>query len=91
MYWEKRYPRLLTTAQLKQLIAVQENRLVGISDITCDVGGSLEFINQSTTLEKPFFMYNPATGTYHTDMEGDGIICLSVDILPTEFSREVRW
>jgi hypothetical protein len=23
-------------------------------------------------------------------MEGDGVICLAVDILPTEFSREVR-
>jgi hypothetical protein len=33
--------------------------------------------------------YNPSTNSYHDDMEGDGVICLAVDILPTEFSKEV--
>ncbi|RWR95819.1 Saccharopine dehydrogenase / Homospermidine synthase [Cinnamomum micranthum f. kanehirae] len=87
MYWEKRFPRLVSTQQLKEL-KEKGSPLVGISDITCDVGGSLEFVNQTTSFAKPFFRYNPSGDSYHDDMDGDGIICLAVDILPTEFAKE---
>ncbi|KAK9099643.1 hypothetical protein Syun_026688 [Stephania yunnanensis] len=87
MYWEKRFPRLLSTKQLQELMT-KGSRLVGISDITCDIGGSLEFVNQSTSIDKPFFRYDPLTSSYHYDMEGSGVICLAVDILPTEFAKE---
>ncbi|KAL6010490.1 hypothetical protein ACLOJK_000923 [Asimina triloba] len=89
MYWEKRFPRLLSTEQLRELKR-KGSQLIGICDITCDIGGSIEFINQATSLEKPFFRYNPSTDSYHYNMEDDGIICLAVDILPTEFAKEVR-
>lgn len=56
MYWEKRFPRLVSTQQLKEL-KEKGSPLVGISDITCDVGGSLEFVNQTTSFAKPFFRY----------------------------------
>ncbi|XP_020269569.1 alpha-aminoadipic semialdehyde synthase [Asparagus officinalis] len=87
MYWEKKYPRLLSAQQLQELMK-KGSPLVGISDITCDIGGSIEFVNRNTYIDKPFFRYDPFTDSYHDDMEGDGIICLAVDILPTEFSRE---
>ncbi|KAK3159292.1 hypothetical protein QOZ80_2AG0148270 [Eleusine coracana subsp. coracana] len=87
MYWERRFPRLLSIDHLKQLMK-NGCPLVGISDITCDVGGSIEFVDKSTSIERPFFRYNPSTNSYHDDMEGDGVICLAVDILPTEFSKE---
>jgi alpha-aminoadipic semialdehyde synthase len=32
--------------------------------------------------------YDPSNNSYHDDMEDDGVICLAVDILPTEFSKE---
>ncbi|XP_010247978.1 PREDICTED: alpha-aminoadipic semialdehyde synthase-like [Nelumbo nucifera] len=32
--------------------------------------------------------YDPFTNLYHYDMEGNGVICLAVDILPTEFAKE---
>lgn len=38
-----------------------------------------------------FFRYDPLTNSYHHDMEGNGIICSAVDILPTEFAKEVRF
>ncbi|URE42381.1 Alanine dehydrogenase/PNT, N-terminal domain [Musa troglodytarum] len=34
-------------------------------------------------------VYDPFTDSYHDDMAGDGLICLAVDILPTEFPKEV--
>jgi hypothetical protein len=33
--------------------------------------------------------YDLSKNSYHDDMEGAGVICLAVDILPTEFSKEV--
>ncbi|CAL9771345.1 unnamed protein product [Musa acuminata subsp. burmannicoides] len=87
MYWERRFPRLLTTFQLQELMK-KGCPLVGVSDITCDIGGSLEFVNQTTLIERPFFRYDPFTDSYHDDMAGDGLICLAVDILPTEFPKE---
>ncbi|GER41742.1 bifunctional lysine-ketoglutaratereductase/saccharopine dehydrogenase [Striga asiatica] len=62
--------------------------LVGISDITCDMGGSIEFVNQTTSIDSPIIRYDPNDNSYHHDMEGDGVICSAVDILPTEFARE---
>ncbi|CAN6253034.1 unnamed protein product [Urochloa humidicola] len=87
MYWERRFPRLLSIGQLQQLMK-SDCPLVGICDITCDIGGSIEFVDKSTSIEKPFFRYDPSNNSYHDDMEGDGVICLAVDILPTEFSKE---
>jgi hypothetical protein len=47
-------------------------KLVAVQDITCDIAGNLEFVNQHTTIDKPYF---EGTG---------GILMSSIDILPTE-------
>ncbi|XP_052198511.1 alpha-aminoadipic semialdehyde synthase isoform X2 [Diospyros lotus] len=87
MYWEKRFPRLLTTNQVQDLMR-KGCPLVGISDITCDIEGSIEFVDQNTLIDSPFFRYDPINNSYHHDMDGNGIICLAIDSLPTEFARE---
>ncbi|VFQ63406.1 unnamed protein product [Cuscuta campestris] len=87
MYWERRYPRLLTTQQFQDLER-NGSQLVGICDISCDIEGSIEFVKQTTSIDSPFFRYDPINNTYHHDMEGNGIICSAVDILPTEFAKE---
>ncbi|BBH08146.1 lysine-ketoglutarate reductase/saccharopine dehydrogenase bifunctional enzyme [Prunus dulcis] len=87
MYWEKRFPRLLSTKQFQDLMR-KGRKLIGISDITCDIGGSIEFVNQTTSIDSPFFRYDPVNDSYHHDMDGAGLICQAVDILPTEFAKE---
>eukprot|EP00252_Welwitschia_mirabilis_P027958 TRINITY_DN9844_c0_g1_i1.p1 TRINITY_DN9844_c0_g1~~TRINITY_DN9844_c0_g1_i1.p1 ORF type:complete len:1040 (-),score=221.91 TRINITY_DN9844_c0_g1_i1:386-3505(-) len=87
MYWEPRFPRLLTNEQMKEL-TMSSNRLFGVADITCDIRGSIECLNKATTIERPFFRFNPLTASYHEDMSGEGIIFLAVDILPTEVAKE---
>lgn len=87
MYWEKRFPRLLSTDQLQDVMR-KGCPLVGVCDITCDVGGSIEFVNQTTSIDSPFFRYDPSNDSYYHDMEGSGVICSAVDILPTEFAKE---
>lgn len=87
MYWEKRFPPLLSYKQIQDLMR-NGCPLVGIADITCDIGGSLEFVDRTTSIDSPFFRYDAITDSYHEDMEGNGVICLAVDILPTEFAKE---
>lgn len=57
MYWEERFPRLLSTQQLQDLMK-KRCPLVGIADITCDIGGSIEFVNQTTSIDSPIFRYS---------------------------------
>ncbi|XP_073219800.1 alpha-aminoadipic semialdehyde synthase isoform X2 [Cicer arietinum] len=54
MYWEKRFPPLLSYKQIQDLMR-KGCPLVGIADITCDIGGSLEFVNRTTSIDSPFF------------------------------------
>lgn len=35
--------------------------------------------------------YDPLNDSYHHDMDGNGVICSAVDILPTEFAKEVKY
>lgn len=96
MYWERRYPRLLTTKQLQELVCIHkdgntgglDSRLIGIADITCDIGGSVEFVNRTTSSEKPFFRFDPSSNLYSDDLNGDGIVVLATDNLPTELAKE---
>lgn len=37
-----------------------------------------------------FLRYDPLNNSYHHDLEGSGLICSAVDILPTEFAKEVH-
>ncbi|CAN7015627.1 unnamed protein product [Brassica rapa subsp. trilocularis] len=87
MYWEKKFPRLLSTKQVQDL-AEKGCPLVGICDITCDIGGSVEFVNRATSIDSPFFRFDPTNNSYYNDMDGDGVLCMAVDILPTEFAKE---
>ena len=43
--------------------------MIGVSDISCDLHGSVEFLSRITSVEKPYFGTNPATGEGQTDMD----------------------
>lgn len=60
-----------------------------VSDISCDVKGSIEFLERSTTIDKPFFQYDPLMESEVADtITESGITVLGVDILPTELPLE---
>ena len=73
LYWDHRYPRLLTKSQLRQLAIEGRSRLLAISDISCDVEGSLEFLSQATEIEKPFLNYRPDIEKMDTCIDGKGV------------------
>ncbi len=88
IYWEKKYPRLVTKAYLKQLYGAGKPRLRVIGDISCDIEGAIECTLRSTEPDEPVFVYNPFTGETTNGYEGEGPVVMAVDILPSELPRD---
>jgi alpha-aminoadipic semialdehyde synthase len=57
-YWDARYPRLITIDQQRAMIEEGRSRLLVVGDVSCDIGGSVEFLAQDTQIEQPFFLYD---------------------------------
>lgn len=88
IYWEEKYPRLVSKEYLKQLYSEGKPRLRVIGDISCDIDGAIECTVRSTKVDKPVFVYNPLTGETSDGYEGEGPVVMAVDILPSELPRE---
>jgi len=89
IYWDTCYPRLITKKETRSLFEKEEHpRLQIIGDISCDLGGSIEFTHRLTEPDKPVFMYNPLTEATVDDYTGKGIMIMAVDNLPCELPRE---
>jgi len=88
MYWDSRYPRILTKECLKKIYAKGQPRLTVIGDITCDPDGSIECTHDGTHIEDPIFVYDPLTDTYKMGHKGNGVLVMAVSILPSELPRD---
>ena len=88
IYWDPRYPRLLTKDFAEQLFKEGYPKLTIIGDITCDPDGSVEITHRGTEIENPVFVYNPFTRTPADGFKGDGLLVMAVDILPSELPRD---
>ena len=62
--------------------------LFAVGDISCDVNGSIEFLEHTTTIDKPFFSWDPVTNKELDEFTKDSVAIMGVDILPTELSVE---
>jgi alpha-aminoadipic semialdehyde synthase len=89
IYWEEKYPRLVTKDQVKDLFGGQSKpRLRVIGDISCDVEGSIECTVRCTEPGDPIYVYNPDSEETIDGAAGYGLVILAVDILPSELPRE---
>jgi saccharopine dehydrogenase (NAD+, L-lysine forming) len=89
IYWEPRYPRLVTKDFARTLWSGwNKPRLRVIGDVTCDIDGSVQLTVKETNSDNPVFVYEPLTGAVIDGVEGDGPVVLAVDKLPTELPRE---
>lgn len=68
--WNVGFPRLLTTSQL-----ALAKRLAAVGDISCDIGGGLEFVSRAMTIDSPSYDVN-------------GVTVVAVDILPASLPRD---
>ena len=88
LYWEPRYPRLLSKEKAREMYAGSQPRLKVIGDITCDIEGAIECTVKATEPDNPVFVYDPTTDRPIDGVEGNGPVIMSVEILPTELPRE---
>ncbi|MBN2616324.1 MAG: hypothetical protein JXR71_11590 [Bacteroidales bacterium] len=87
MYWDDRYPRIVTREYLKNNWNESFNLKV-IGDVTCDPEGSVEITFEGTKIVDPVFTYDPDNDTHQMGFEGKGILVMAVEILPSELPRE---
>lgn len=88
MYWDNRYPRIVTKNYLKQLYSAGRPKLTVIGDVTCDPDGSVEATHKGTAIEDPVFVYDPQTDKPAMGFKGHGILVMAVDILPSELPMD---
>ncbi len=88
VYWDKRYPRLITKEYLKKAYAEGQPKLMVVGDISCDIEGSVESTLKATEIGDPVYVYNPETDQIEMGAKGEGLMTMAVDILPAELPRD---
>lgn len=89
VYWDPRYPVLVTAHDLRTLYGTPHARLKVIGDITCDIEGSIAVTRKATSPAHPCYVYDTPSDTLVDDLtQGRGPVVMAVDNLPCEFPRE---
>ncbi|HSV88577.1 MAG TPA: bifunctional lysine ketoglutarate reductase /saccharopine dehydrogenase family protein [Bacteroidales bacterium] len=88
IYWDSRYPRIVTRNYLEKAFGHGRPKLVVIGDVSCDPNGSVELTHKGTTIDDPVFVYNPYTRKPTMGFKGEGMLVMAVDILPSELPRD---
>lgn len=88
IYWEPKYPRLITRQGIREHYESGRPRLRVIGDISCDVKGGVEVTVKATEPDDPVYVYDPVRGTTTSGVAGKGPAVMAVEILPSELPRE---
>lgn len=83
-FWDPRGPKILTTADLRDPQRVLEV----VADISCDVEGPIDSTVRASTIEDPFYGYDPASGTEQPAGTAGTVTVMAVDNLPCELPRD---
>jgi len=84
-YWDPRSPKFFTREDMKN----HEFRISVIADISCDVNGPVPSTLRATTIEDPFYGYNPLLGIEEPAFRRpSNVTVMSIDNLPGELPRD---
>lgn len=84
-YWDPKSPVLFTTNDMKE----DDFQIRVISDITCDIEGSIPSTKKASTIDDPFYDYNPETGELVPAFSSlKNITVQAVDNLPCELPKD---
>ena len=85
IYWDQNFPRLLTIEQFENLHKRRKSRLLAVADLSCDPEGSIEFMRNTSSIDHPFYVWDPDRREVNWDViNAPGVLILAVDNLPTE-------
>ncbi|MEM9857329.1 MAG: NAD(P)-dependent oxidoreductase [Bacteroidota bacterium] len=83
-FWDPRAPVLFTPKDA----AASDFKIRVISDITCDIEGSIPSTKKPTTIDDPIYDYNPSDDSVESPISDEGnITVMAVDNLPCELPR----
>ena len=83
-YWDQRAPKLFTTEQSRG----EDFSIRLISDITCDINGSIPSTVKSTNIYDPAYDFNPFTSDIGAPFSDPrNITVMAIDNLPCEIPR----
>jgi alpha-aminoadipic semialdehyde synthase len=89
IYWDERYPRLLTKEQITELYHDHRSpKLRVIGDISCDINGAIQSTIKATSPEDPVYVYDPWEDSAIPGWKGTGPVMMAVDNLPCEIPLE---
>ncbi len=84
-YWDSNAPKLLTRDDFLR----EDFKIRVIADITCDIEGAITATVRPSTIEDPFYGYNPKTGQEELAfISPDNICIMAVDNLPNELPKD---
>ncbi len=84
-YWDPYAPVLFKEDNMRR----KDFRIALISDITCDIDGSIPSTKKAATIAEPFYDFNPATGKTEPPFASpENITVQAVDNLPNELPRD---
>ncbi len=88
IYWDPRYPKLITLKDFKELWEKGERKLKIIGDITCDVNGSIELTVRDGDPEHGFLTYIPEENRFEDGILKEGATDMVITILPSELPKD---
>ncbi len=89
IYWDERYPRLVTLDYLKRAYSAPDPPcLKVVGDISCDIDGSIQCTVKATDSGNPVYAYNPLNSTVTDGWKSSGLLIMAVDNLPCELAIE---
>lgn len=89
IYWESKYPRLVTKEALRRLYGQEKSpclRVIG--DISADIEGAMECTVRHTSPDDPVFTFDPFKELAAPGWQGVGPVVLAVDNLPCQLPKE---
>jgi saccharopine dehydrogenase (NAD+, L-lysine forming) len=84
MYWDPKAPRLFSEEETKSA----GFKIKIISDITCDINGSVPITHCETTSDDPVFGYHASDGSIGKPYQEDTIDVMAISNLPNELPRD---
>lgn len=87
IYWDERYPRLITKEFLEENFT-GEMKLQVVGDISVDINGAIEFTEKTTNPDAPVYVYNPIREDIIEGYVGSGVAVVAVDNLPCELPKD---
>ncbi|MFT7618204.1 MAG: alanine dehydrogenase [Planctomycetota bacterium] len=88
-FWDVQFPRLVTKDDVAALFErTSDPNLQVIGDVSCDPEGGIEVTLKATYPDNPCYVYHSQSRTMTDGFEGEGLVIMAVEILPTELALD---